>query len=199
MWIGDTIPALYSEWVDGWKRTHPEWDHRMWDETNLPPLTNRRLWDQAKTIAPEAPLQFRSDVARYELLHQYGGVWLDADFRCLRPIDDLMGGPWAVREGEWLANGAIAVPAQHPLMAELIEGLPANVAAYRKKPRITNTHRSGPRYFTPLARRHGLRELDQHLFLPYLSNRLDRHGEPFPDSYAEHHWHNRRRRQGMKI
>ena len=31
----------------------------------------------------------KSDIARYEIIYRYGGVYIDTDFECLRPLDFL--------------------------------------------------------------------------------------------------------------
>jgi mannosyltransferase OCH1-like enzyme len=180
-----------------WRVHHPGWEWRLWTEPEVDDfgLTNRSLWDGAEAITPEAPHQFRSDVARYEILHRFGGVWVDADFECRRPFDDLLTtrafAGWEV-DARWVNNALIGAVPDHPLLAEAVERLPANVARWR--PNVGNTKKSGPQFFTPLARRHDIRILPSVELYPYLWNELDRVGESFPRARAIHHWNHRRSR-----
>lgn len=73
------------------------------------------------------PLEIqRSNVLRYLLLHHYGGVYLDLDMRCRRPLDFL-------REQEFITppanptgvNNAFIVSVKgHPFWQHLIDHLP---------------------------------------------------------------------------
>jgi len=196
MWIGPPLPDRYAAWRETWRHHHPGWVHMWWTENNMPTLRNQALWDDAHTIAPRAPEQFRSDVARYELLQQYGGVWVDVDFECQKPIDEFLNAEgflvWE-EPGRWLTNCLFGAVPDHPLLEQLIARLPSNVAHH---PGRTNTVLSGPQFLTPLARQYASRLtfLPKDLFLPYTWRELHRGAESFPDAYAVHHWNNRRRR-----
>lgn len=48
-------------------------------------LSNRLLYER---LLAAGIYDAASDVARIELLHRLGGVYVDADSRCLRPMDD---------------------------------------------------------------------------------------------------------------
>lgn len=203
LWIGPPLPDLYGEWIEEWRRLHPSpWQHVMWADDNLPPLENQQLWDDAESIAPKAVEQFRSDVARYEVLWRYGGVWLDVDFEPHRPIDELMDGqPWVVRHaGKWFANGVLAFPPGHPVMRKAIDKLPASVE--RAMPHWGNTRRSGPQFLTPILRpfiRSGeVRPLTGQTFIGYEWDRLELVGKA-NGVYATHHWNSQRRKRGMEL
>lgn len=196
MWIGSPLPIEIAAMMVTWKTHHPDWQIHLWADPGG--LRNQDLYDRGEEITPDAPEQFRSDVARYEILHRFGGVWADADFVCQKPIDDLLGSkPFAVREGRWLNNAIIGSPRRHPMLEDLISLLPQSVA--RQRPEHGNTVKSGPQFFTPIARRWKITELAQETFFPYLWNELDRGTEEFPDAYAVHHWQNQRRRQGQPL
>ena len=87
LWVGPPLPLHIYQMMQTWKEHHPTWEVKLW--TEAPPLVNQDLWDNAEKISPKAPEQFRSDVARYEILYHDGGIWADADFVCQRPFDAL--------------------------------------------------------------------------------------------------------------
>jgi mannosyltransferase OCH1-like enzyme len=82
IWIGPKPPP--KRFLATWQAQHPTWDYRFWTDDNLPPLKNQALYDALPTFHGKA------DVLRYELLHQFGGVYVDADSVCLMPLDQLL-------------------------------------------------------------------------------------------------------------
>lgn len=67
---------------ESWRRLNPGWDVRAIDldwlrcALRLPDLSAKRI----------TPTSF-SDIARVLLLHEYGGVWVDATLLCRQPLD----------------------------------------------------------------------------------------------------------------
>jgi mannosyltransferase OCH1-like enzyme len=64
---------------------------------------------------------------RYEILHDHGGVYVDADSTCVRPLDDWLRDMrmFAIWESEQhrpglIANGFIGSAPQHPALAAII-------------------------------------------------------------------------------
>ena len=192
MWIGSPLPDHLAGYIESWKRHHPGWEFRWWNESTIGSLWNQDLWDHAHDISPTAPEQFRADVVRYEILYRQGGVWVDVDFECLRSIEELCRVDaflaWEV-PNRWLNQAIFGAVPEHPLLAALIAALPESVERHR---RHANTKKSGPQFVTPHALRHGVTTYPKEHFYPYLWNELHRGGETFPDAYAIHHWNHRR-------
>lgn len=195
VWVGPPMPEHLAAYRRTWMEHHPEWEHRLWTEQNLTWLQNQELFDRAEDHTEHVG-QFRSDVARYEILRLHGGVYVDCDMECLRSFDELCDVEFfAGRECDRFVNNAVlgSVPA-HPLLVELVDNLPARVAATRgrgwRPNRIT-----GPHYLTPAVERHGVTVHPAQFFYPYRWDELDRANEAFPDSFAVHHWENARKRR----
>jgi mannosyltransferase OCH1-like enzyme len=203
IWVGDgPVPERFDAYRESWGRLHPDWEIRLWRDGDLPKLRNRALFDQAKRFVPAANVgQFRADVARYELLWRFGGVYVDVDFEALKPIDDLLGGvgcfaAWEVQD-RWVNNAVMGAMPGHPFVWRLIDKLTESVV---RRPGQTPNLLSGPHYLTRLYRRHpqGVTVFDQRLFYPYLYSDLDtpKSEPPWPDdAYAVHHWSNQRRKR----
>jgi mannosyltransferase OCH1-like enzyme len=84
IWLGEgSFP--YAVERESWYRLHPDWEHRLWTERDLP--GDLELKEAANLLRQPAE---RADILRLELLHRHGGVYLDADFECLKPIDPLL-------------------------------------------------------------------------------------------------------------
>lgn len=203
MWIGPPMPDYMKRCSETWLAHHPTWAYVLWGENQIYTTNPEKRWenwplvDQAARISRE-PYQFISDVLRYEILNKHGGVWVDMDMECQKPIDNFchflpawMG--WEV-PGRWANNAIIGATRNHPFLREAINLLPVSVEANRG---LTNTKISGPQFITPIARRNGVQFLPKDFFYPYLWNELHRRDEAFPDSYAIHHWNNRRKRRGL--
>lgn len=194
LWLGP-MPDWIEWCIQSWRDVEPTAEHVLWTESTLRrelfPLANQELWDNPPN---DRVAQFRSDVARYEILNRVGGIWVDADFEARKPVSGL-DGAWATWEiqDRWVANGMLAVPAGHPVLADAINSLPGS---YVRSHRHSNSRISGPRFFTPLALKHGLTIYPQAWFYPYAwadvpSTALEL-GKDWGDVYAVHHWHNRR-------
>jgi mannosyltransferase OCH1-like enzyme len=190
------MPAHLAAYGETWAQHHPGWEHRLWTEANMPRLRNQRLYDAAERIAPRNVGQLRADVARYEILLEHGGVYVDCDMECLRPLDPLLTpgmscfAGWET-PGRWVNNAVLGASPAHPFLGELVERLARNVVAHcDARPNVM----SGPQYLTPIYRRHAdtVTVFPKEHFYPYLWSELERIDETFPDSYAVHHWHNRR-------
>jgi mannosyltransferase OCH1-like enzyme len=91
-WKTTDIPhQVYpAAWQDSWKSMHPGWEYRLWTDAD-----NEEL---VRTHYPEF-LEFfvnldvgikRADFSRFLYMHQFGGVYADLDFICLREITPLL-------------------------------------------------------------------------------------------------------------
>lgn len=204
IWIGPAMPEHIGRMTESWRQLHPDWDYKLWTEAEIADLQmrNQTLYDRAERYAlPGRTEQFRSDILRYEILATYGGVYVDADFQCLKPIDALLEGVSAFTAWElqnlWINVAIFGTVAGHPFVSELREGLTRHVvrATRRGRDRLSGSRLSGPRYLTRRYQAGSYPDLTiypQRWFYPYAWNELDRQGEDFDGAYAVHHWHNQR-------
>jgi mannosyltransferase OCH1-like enzyme len=202
IWFGPPMPVLYRRFAEDWARMHPDWQMRLWTETNLPTLRNQHLFDRAAELCPNHIGQLQSDILRLEVLYEYGGVYLDTDFEPKKSIDELLRGiecfaAW-VTPGVWINNAFMGAVAGHPFIKRLIDGLPASIKANPGKP---PRKVSGPQYLTKMWKQapDGMFLFDAELFYPYSWDELDRDGEEFPNAYAVHVWNNQRRERNLAL
>lgn len=188
--------------MDTWCDRHSGWEIKRWDESDAKGLRNQRLFSLAEEIAGPHANQFKSDILRYEILEVEGGVYVDCDFECRLPIDDLVRSSkpgfaaWE-RQGVWLNNAFMGAVPYHPAITKLIDEL--EVSVNRRQPGSRPNIYSGPQFFTPIALAHAsmFSFLPQAWFYPYAYNELHRQGEDFDGAYAVHHWNNQRRKHGL--
>lgn len=115
IWLGEgSFP--YAVERESWHRFHPDWEHRLWTERDLP--GDLELVEAANLLRQPAE---RADILRLELLHRHGGVYLDADFECLKPVDPLLDGVscfLGLLDSGRVSNAVIGTVPGHPLLAK---------------------------------------------------------------------------------
>jgi hypothetical protein len=85
IWIGSDDPP--TEMLSTWPTLHPDWEYKLWRDDDLAALdmTNRVLYDD---LYSQQLWSGAADVARAEILHSLGGVYVDADTVALRALDN---------------------------------------------------------------------------------------------------------------
>jgi mannosyltransferase OCH1-like enzyme len=159
--------------VEGWWQSfvdlHPDWQLNTWRDPLDPeqwPETGD-LWDRCQNGAQKAGL------IRLEALWTHGGIYVDSDMECYRPLDPLLGNDCFVaawEDAKTIPDAFCAAPPRHPVTAELLD------AARRSVERGDDAWHSGPGVFTatlPHAAERG-----QALLLP-------------PQSVYPYHWRNK--------
>lgn len=87
VWLGNKeLPAMVKKCIKSWKKYCPDYEIKRWDETNLDIDCCKYCRDayDAKKYA------FASDVLRFLILKNEGGIYLDVDVELLKPLDDLL-------------------------------------------------------------------------------------------------------------
>jgi mannosyltransferase OCH1-like enzyme len=118
IWLGEE-PFPYDEQRETWRRLHPDWEHRLWAEDDVP--GDLALGEAANRLRQPAE---RADILRLELLHRHGGVYLDADFECLESIDPLLDGVTCflgLLDSGRVSNAVIGCIPGHPLLARAMQ------------------------------------------------------------------------------
>lgn len=205
IWFGSRIPAEFDRFGQTWLDQNPDWEMTLWTEENLPRLRNQDLYDRAPDLVPSRLVpRFRSNLARYEILYQFGGVYLDTDFEALRPIEtyienlDLFA---AEEKPGLIANGFMGARPGHPFVERLILGAEKSVADRPGQPSWRTT---GPEYLTRTSReRPGeLSLIPTRLVYPYHHTELAADGTPgvvHPEAFAHHVWASRRKSVSVVI
>lgn len=121
IWLGNhPIPTQIQSYMQSWKKFHPDWQFILWTEENMLPLQNQELYDQTENIRQKA------DIVRYEVLYQYGGVYVDIDMECFKNIEPLLQDAeffLGTEDDFYYSNELMAVVAKHDLIKELIDGI----------------------------------------------------------------------------
>jgi len=193
------MPQQFVDWGRSWLYYNRDWEMKTW--TTWPEWgVNKEEFDTAQNFVAA------SDVLRYEILYHEGGVYIDTDFECLKPIGALIEpcDAFTAYEGPGVETASCAITGavpNHPAFKSLVECLPQSVklwygpSAERMKDYpygyvLYQVAMTGPRFFTRVLSIHPeVHIFDSTLFypLPY-ADKFDWRPEKYPDAYAVHHW-----------
>tara|TARA_Y100000766_G_C18848113_1_gene576751 strand:- start:460 stop:1320 length:861 start_codon:yes stop_codon:yes gene_type:complete len=84
IWLGSSVPKKYDEWRKSWNLYNPDFEYILWDEKKILKmgLINEKQFIKSKSFG------VKSDIARYEILYNFGGIYADTDFEALKAIDN---------------------------------------------------------------------------------------------------------------
>lgn len=127
LWIGDKPPPL--EMMDTWKNKHPDFEYIFWNENEIQRRNLQfRCLDKINIVSE---INGKADVMRWEILYEYGGIFIDADSICIEKLDDdvffqphIRG--FASFENEncrkgLIATGTMGFVPKHPLCRDIIQ------------------------------------------------------------------------------
>ena len=141
IWIGpDPIPEQEQDFIDSWKKLHPSWKHMMWTNENIHTLDMPSNCLEAFENS-EGVWACQSDILRYIITLKHGGVYIDSDIECYKPIDELITeqleflGLKPRPEANWITNAFYGVTRNHSLMQSLVKEInsPPKEVVQKKK------------------------------------------------------------------
>ncbi|RKO86844.1 nucleotide-diphospho-sugar transferase, partial [Blyttiomyces helicus] len=107
------------------KQLHPGYEFKFWDDRAAEEFIiaeHRDFYETWKSY--RYPIQ-RADSLRYLILYSYGGIYMDMDLVCLRPLEPFRRfdfiAPAAHPIG--VSNGFIMISPRHPFMKQVVDNL----------------------------------------------------------------------------
>ncbi|KNF05580.1 hypothetical protein PSTG_01389 [Puccinia striiformis f. sp. tritici PST-78] len=89
-WKTDQIPDRWIPVRESCVAAHESYEYMLWTDKSGRELIEREYpWFLHIYDGYRYPIQ-RADAVRYFILHHYGGVYMDLDIGCLRPMDSLL-------------------------------------------------------------------------------------------------------------
>lgn len=129
IWIGSK-PAP-TKFMDTWKNKHPDFEYIRWNEEEL--VKRNFNCECLDAINKMTEINGKADIFRWEILYQYGGIFLDADSICIEPFDEsfLSKNGFAGFENETarknlVATGTMGFPKHHPICRAAIDWILKN-------------------------------------------------------------------------
>ena len=134
------LPKGMYEAVKSWINLNPDYEHYFFNEKDrcdfIQKYFDKRVLNSYLSLIPGA---FKADLWRCCVLYEKGGVYVDSDMICLKPLNELIkeddefiiarDDPMAKN---FLANGFIACLPKHPFLEEQIKRIVENVENLRK-------------------------------------------------------------------
>ncbi len=135
IWNTRDVPEAWVPYVASWRKQHPQWQYRLWTHDEGRRLVETRFPGFLDVYQAFSYDIQRVDALRYMILVTHGGLYVDLDFECLRPIDDLLRArqvvvardlrAHAARHGlrSMFCNGFMAAAPGHPFLFKAIDAL----------------------------------------------------------------------------
>lgn len=191
---GKPLPSLQQKCLKSWCEKCPDYEIRLWNEENF----DIDACDYAREAYAAGKYAFVSDYARFRILQEFGGIFLDTDVELLRPLSDFPAdGCFMACEEPGLVNTGLILgaPAGDPVIGEILE-------AYTKRHFLDENGRPDMTtvvvYVTEALEKRGLQKTDEIQHLPgvtvwpprYFSPRSLKTGkvELTQDTWSIHHF-----------
>ena len=106
---GNPIPDKEKRCIESWKKFCPDYEIIEWNETNYNLQANRYMADAYK----EKKWGFVPDYARFDIIYNHGGFYLDTDVELVKSLDELLDNQaYMGFEGGIWVNGGIGFGAE---------------------------------------------------------------------------------------
>ncbi len=205
-WKTSDVPERFRPLQDSWKRLHPAWEYRFYDDEACRALVAEAFPELLELYDACPHGVQRADIFRYLVVARHGGVYADMDVEAIRPLDPVLEGRGAVfgaedhlsveaarrlgyEHRERIANFIFAAEAGHPVFDLIRAELASLPGEWDMVVEVLKT--TGPAMLTPLVLDHR-EELDLTV-LPRMAWaapdwRFWLPGQPHPDILARHHF-----------
>lgn len=183
VWIGDRVPQRFQNFSKTIRMINPEFRYILWTRANV-----RDVMLNINAVEPAAnSAASLSNGIRILALRKFGGVYLDMDIECLKPISTLVDGATAFaavqdnKDGvDRLCNAVFGSSPYHPwLMHQAIDGKVYDL--------INSTADYGVDLMSE-APRDELTVIPTHLVYPWLWTDPPEKRVPHKESILVHHW-----------
>lgn len=122
IWIGNPMPKILYPIIEPWKEIEG-WEYKFWKEDDILKLKfrNKNLFKHAKNLGE------KSDIARYAILEEFGGLYVDCDFQLYDLVKleffldlyDIILGFEPIEHDLKLGNAFIASSKNHPCIKKI--------------------------------------------------------------------------------
>jgi len=138
IWLGSPLPRKLARYSRTWRKHHPDWELKLWTDAEVAgyDFPSRELFDAAQCWGQ------KSDLLRMEILNSEGGVYVDLDYECFKPIDVLterydffttlkyiytahLGWPAIWQHPVVVCNSLIGAQSGHPILSAYLERVAA--------------------------------------------------------------------------
>ncbi|WP_442773670.1 glycosyltransferase family 32 protein [Lactococcus hircilactis] len=83
---GNPLPDSALNCIESWKKFCPDYEIKEWNEENY----DISKYQYTKEAYEQKSFAFVTDVARLDIVHNEGGIYLDIDVELIKSLDDLL-------------------------------------------------------------------------------------------------------------
>lgn len=85
----EPMPKLFEVTNSSWRKHNTTYSYKLWLKTEIDDLVDK--FEEVKTAFNNRLYDIQKiDIVKYLILYTYGGVYVDIDYECLKPISDLI-------------------------------------------------------------------------------------------------------------
>jgi len=187
VWVGpNQIPAKSVKFIENIKTLHPDFQYRLWTDSDLTSenFSNLSYINSTPVYAQKA------DLMRYEILYKHGGIYLDIDFEVFKPLDSLLTHDFVVCNEDGNINQYMSIGFIYSIPGtQNLKNCIDNIHTCPLGGQVNVAIATGPWYFRRQISLDGTRVLPTHTMYPthYTQNGY-RPTVFHPETYAMHHW-----------
>ncbi|RXW24611.1 hypothetical protein EST38_g1265 [Candolleomyces aberdarensis] len=124
-WKTETLPPRWQPISQACRDMMPDYEYILWTDASSRDFIGEHYpWFLDTFDNYKYPIQ-RADAIRYFVLHHYGGVYMDLDIGCLRPMDSLLQYPVILPKTipVGVSNDLMFAEKGHPFLQQTIHNL----------------------------------------------------------------------------
>ncbi len=88
-WLGDApMPQKYKEYMDGWRKTNPDFEIKLWTDKEFSKYYDDSLF--VKDCLEKKKYGFLSDYFRFTVLYEFGGIYIDTDIEVFKSLNKFL-------------------------------------------------------------------------------------------------------------
>lgn len=126
------LPVPLAKMCKTWREHHPDWVYEFWDTNRINKFIQKEYPQYWNTFCAFTYNIQRWDAIRYLILHSMGGMYVDVDYECLEPFEDILQGKMCCFSAEpeehvkafdkkvYFNNALMASIPSHPFIGEII-------------------------------------------------------------------------------
>ena len=185
VWIGPLPRPVRL--METWRAMNPSFQYELWNNARVHSFDFRN----AKQIGEMRSWAGKVDLMRYEILERHGGIFIDADSECVRPLDDelLQHDSFACYEQEMIRAGLISNGNLGAIQGCRLMRLLMHEAAMKSMHSGPAWRLVGPKLLTETVAKYAYTDLHvypSHYFLPKHYSGVEYHGDG--PVYAKQYW-----------
>ncbi|MCB9810539.1 MAG: hypothetical protein H6779_01665 [Candidatus Nomurabacteria bacterium] len=119
VWVGNQpLTPVAKRCIESWKRYLPDYEIKLWNETNIP-MDHHYV----KAMYAKKKWAFVADYVRFWVLEREGGIYLDTDTEVLQSFDPLLKHEafFGQTKDGMTAAGVIGAVPNHPVIKDILK------------------------------------------------------------------------------